>query len=360
MKTCWTTLCVFSVCLAAPAEGAKLKVPGDYGTIQAAVNAGSAGDVIEVSQGTYFEDVAINKSDITLRAKSGDTVTIDAGGAGTPLPVAVCSGVTVQKIRLRNTANSVGLDIVFASSILIKGCAVDNASNAGISANVVTEVVIEECSVKNAGGDGIYLYGNSSVVRDTTVRKAGAAGIRVTGTANTIEGNTIEDVADAGIKLGDDPSACADCLVIDNEIDGCWDGIFLDGVSTGNSVLENEIASALYDGIELAPGADANIVSGNNIRVDYSGMECGSNSCCISKNRVTNSDDGIVVEIGAQYCLFYKNKVKKSGSDGFFVQGVSNTLIENQAKNSGGFDLHDLTAPGANAYLGNSFTTVAP
>ena len=41
-------------------------VPGNYPTIQAAITASSAGDIIEVSAGTYTETISLSKN-ITLR-----------------------------------------------------------------------------------------------------------------------------------------------------------------------------------------------------------------------------------------------------------------------------------------------------
>ncbi|MBI4880722.1 MAG: right-handed parallel beta-helix repeat-containing protein [Planctomycetes bacterium] len=362
MKTCWAMLFAVLGLLVAPAEGGKIKVPGDHATIQAALTAGTAGDVVEVSSGTYFENVTISGTDITLRAKSGHTVTIDAGGSGVPLSIGLATGVTVQNIRLQNTADSAGLEIGFASTVLIKGCTVEGASLAGITVVLGYQVVIEECAVKNCGGDGIRLLTFSSVVRDTIVKKAGDDGIVVLGSANTIEGNSVLDPGDDGIQLGENPDGCASCLVMDNKIEDADDGIYLDGTATENSILDNKVANAVTDGIELQDGAVGNIVSGNVIQASGgSGIEGDSENCIYSKNKVQNSaSSGIWNQANAQYCMFYKNKVKQSLGDGFEVEGDFNGFVENQAKNSGSFDLNDNTAPGSNYYVSNTFTTIAP
>lgn len=44
------------------ANAATLNVPGDYGTIQAAINAASPGDEIVIANGSYNENLVINKS----------------------------------------------------------------------------------------------------------------------------------------------------------------------------------------------------------------------------------------------------------------------------------------------------------
>ncbi len=356
-------LSVLAACLAAPAEGAKLKVPGDHATIQAAVNAALAGDVIEVSSGTYGETVLMFGTDnLTLRAKKGHVVTIDASSSATPLSVGLANGITVRDIRLRN-AIWAGLDVVGVDGMLITGCTVDGSTSGGIRVYGSSgEVVIEKCIVKNTTDGGIYLDADKCVVRDSVVRNAGGDGIVVEGgTANTIEGNRIENVGGTGIQVGVYPTPCESCLVADNRIKGAWDGIVVDDSSTENSIFDNTIKKTDYDGIDLEDGADDNIVSGNSIQgtVD-TGVECDSNDCLVCMNQVKGSWNGIWIEDGAYQCLFFKNKVKQSKDDGFEVDGTSNTLVGNWAKKSAAYDLNDDTAPGTNTYLSNTFGTVAP
>ncbi len=362
MKTCWAVSAVAAACLVAPAEGAKLKVPANYATIQAAVNAAVTGDVIEVSKGVYAEHVTITSRDhLTLRAKKGDAVYIDAAGSGIPLSITQSHYITVQDIRLRHTADSVGLNIDQSSPIRVKRCTVDDAAVAGIAIVQSGGVVIEDCLVKNSGGDGIELFAASSVVRDTTVRDAGANGISVVGFANTLEGNRVEGGGSAGIKLGG-LMACESCLVVDNRVEGAWDGILLADNAEGNTVLENTIVDTDRDGIELLDGAESSVITGNTMKgIGANGMKLDSAYCLHSKNDIKDTaEHGVFIGANADACLFYKNKVTKAGTDGFQVNGVGNALTENLAKQSGGYDLNDNTAPGSNVLLGNKFGTVAP
>ena len=64
----------FVVLIAGLAEAADIYVPGNYATIQAAVNAANPGDRIYVSAGTYTEAVYVNKG-IALVGKGTPTIT---------------------------------------------------------------------------------------------------------------------------------------------------------------------------------------------------------------------------------------------------------------------------------------------
>ena len=56
-----------------------------YKTIQSAVNAAAAGDIILVQSGTYNENVIVDKA-ITIKAAPGATPIVDAGQQGPGVP----------------------------------------------------------------------------------------------------------------------------------------------------------------------------------------------------------------------------------------------------------------------------------
>jgi len=57
-----------------------IRVPEDYSTIQAAVNAASSGDIILVAPDVYYENVVVNKSVRIVGENSINTVVEGAGG----------------------------------------------------------------------------------------------------------------------------------------------------------------------------------------------------------------------------------------------------------------------------------------
>ena len=75
---------ILSVLLSSPLFANTWHVTVDAPTIQAGVDAASAGDTVLVACGTYFEHDIVMKSGICLLSETGnpDCVTIDAGQAG--------------------------------------------------------------------------------------------------------------------------------------------------------------------------------------------------------------------------------------------------------------------------------------
>ena len=87
MRFSMTTISVLviscGIFLAGPAYAEILHVPGDFPTIQAAIDAAMDGDEVEVHPGTYFENINLLGKAVTLRSSDGpDVTTIDAGGSG--------------------------------------------------------------------------------------------------------------------------------------------------------------------------------------------------------------------------------------------------------------------------------------
>ena len=70
---------VMAIAMCGLANAATINVPGDYPTIQMAINASFDGDVILVAPGTYNENLYFNSRGITLRSSGGPSVTSIVG-----------------------------------------------------------------------------------------------------------------------------------------------------------------------------------------------------------------------------------------------------------------------------------------
>jgi len=61
-------------------------VPGDYATIQEAINAAGVGEVITVNAGTYIEDLVIDVTDLELVTTEGAVIKGIATGTAPGMP----------------------------------------------------------------------------------------------------------------------------------------------------------------------------------------------------------------------------------------------------------------------------------
>ena len=71
-------------------QAAVLNVPGDYATIQSAIDAASAGDTVEVSSGTYVENITL-KNGVTVQGSGAETCTLQGNGTSS---VVFANGIT--------------------------------------------------------------------------------------------------------------------------------------------------------------------------------------------------------------------------------------------------------------------------
>jgi hypothetical protein len=225
------------------AGGQVWHVPGDYPTIQAAVDSANEGDTILVAPGVYSEHVAVSKSGLTLRGagpvspverpgvSAGENVVLDGtdlGGVGIGIHVRGASaaepviGVDVSRFEVRN----------FERGILVEWAAETRVSHSYVHDNLdkSAPAVLGE-------GYGIALTSvSASDVGHNLISGNGFGGILVNAgsTDNTIQHNRIVD-------NGSDA-----CLVCGNGA-----GINVTGPSNNNRVLYNEILGTNGRGVVI-------------------------------------------------------------------------------------------------------------
>ncbi|HSF30726.1 MAG TPA: hypothetical protein VLK82_09690, partial [Candidatus Tectomicrobia bacterium] len=118
-------------------EAATIHVPGDYATIQDAMNAAVDGDTVLVAPGTYHERVSFFGKAITLTSEQGPEVTIiDGDQAGSVVTFAsgeglasVLSGFTLQNGR--GDFEGGGIRIANASPTIMRNVIRSNGACAG-------------------------------------------------------------------------------------------------------------------------------------------------------------------------------------------------------------------------------------
>jgi parallel beta-helix repeat protein len=220
-------------------EGNVLKVPRDFATIQAAVNAASSGDTIKVAAGVYNENVVIATSGIRLRASSGAVID-GAGLTGTGILVLAAAaqpvtGVEISGFEVRDFQR--GIVVQLATETRILGNEVhDNIKWPG-AAGALDQAV------------GIDLNtAHSSNVSENFVHNNGARGIslRVGSTNNVVQGNRIFENG----------------MLLKTTMGGA--GVLTTGAGTNdNEISENEILRNYGDGVMVTRPAGTVPITGN-------------------------------------------------------------------------------------------------
>ena len=318
LAACFFSLLSTSVLPLWAVSSATLRVPQDYQTIQAAVNAAQNGDVVLVSPGTYTENITISGKTITLASDfyttndpsyidqtildGGGTTVITISSAGTETKIVgftIRNGIdgikTSSKIQILNnrvTGNRDGLDATSAGGV-IKGNIFENNSDDGIDFDNASEGTIEDNIIRSNGNDGIEirLHEYSGPTLNIVIR------------GNTLTGNR-ED----GVQLIDYPDLSSRVFRIERNL---FEGNLMVGVGLmDNGVTDEDFrAASIPERIYLfnntfsnnpyaVTGGD-NLIALNNIFVNASTLG------------LKNVDAGSI----AAYNLFWNNSTHFQGSN---------------------------------------------
>ncbi|MCP4150641.1 MAG: hypothetical protein GY757_23040 [bacterium] len=316
------------------------KSSGDYSTIQAGLNAASAGDTVTVRAGVYYEKITIPSSGsassgyITLQAYSGESVIIDGTGV---------SGSNMIYMENKNYIKITGFEI---------------RNNLGVS-----------------DGSGIRVegYGAHLEFRDCeihTIRGSDAMGITVYGTSAT----AISDLVIDGNEIYNCDPAHSEALTLNGNVNGfsvtnnivhdvnniaidfiggeSWTGnhgVARNGVCSDNTVYNarSSYGGGYAGGIYVDGGQDI-VIERNRVYSCDMGIEVGaensgvnSTGITVRSNLIYNNDKVGIVFGGYESsagrvnnCSFYNNTLYKNdtlqdGNGELWIQYGSNNTIKN-------------------------------
>jgi parallel beta-helix repeat protein len=232
------------------AEPNIIRVPDQYPTIQAAINAAHDGDTIMVAAKTYYERIVVNKT-VNLLGENCKTTIIDGSKGGIVVNITV-SGVQLKGFTIRNGGSYAGIWVERPSG--------STTINIFIEGDIFTGnyigVLLSRCRY-------IEIKNNTFV--------SNQYGIRTTYSSfNTIRNNTISSSLFYGIHLHS-YSEYNDIIL--NTLQNNKYGIHIEG-SNGTNINSNTIISQTSKsgyGIRLTSSCNAEIVA-NNIQFNYYGI----------------------------------------------------------------------------------------
>jgi parallel beta-helix repeat protein len=236
---------------------------GDFLTIQEAINASVAGDVIQVTPGTYEEDLIVNVS-VTIEGIAGGTVTIYPATSNVGSGVGGQIDTTTQSCIIE--AHDVTLrDLVFNGNN--PNLSADIDARNGIIANYLNgpwdRLTVEDCNVRNIWLRAIYCsLGTGHLIRNNTVRNAKAMALESSGimlwAANGVVENNV--VKKCSIGITNHNSSSGD--IFNNTVSDCDLGVLTNG-SNGPTVVYNNSFTDCVQGHQLI-GLRTDVTSRNN------------------------------------------------------------------------------------------------
>ncbi|KAF5417194.1 MAG: Cell surface glycoprotein [Candidatus Methanophagaceae archaeon] len=351
-------------------------VPDNYTTIQAAVDNASAGGTIIVRDGTYTENVNVDKR-LTIRSENGSDSTI-VGAAdsmdhvfnvstdyvnisgftvtGATDCFSDCAGIYLGNVNHCNIShnnasdNCFGIFLVSSSSNTIT---YNNASynwlGIGLFDNSNSNTLTGNNATYNLGGIdalgiGLYKSGNNTLRNNQMSGnmynfEADGEGYSELDndidTSNLVDGKPIYYLVDASDTVIDSATNagtvycihCDNVTVKDLNLTKNGDGVHF--CNTSNSRIENNSIYKCFEGFRLWSSSN-NIITGNSVRdVGYGIVLWMSSSNTITTNNAYNSMDYPLIALDRSDNNTVTNNNVSDGYLGVLIQYSSNSTIAN-------------------------------
>ncbi len=200
------------------ASAKTIKVPGDYQTIQAAVDNAVNGDTVLVSPGTYKENIEIKSSGVTLRGEETARTFLQS-------PKADAAIVTIDGLADVNIRNFTFIGF----AIEMTAVNVSQSSNVAITNNVF-DIGPYATAVDISGEQSIDVTNNTFYANKIAIDRSGTTAnisnnifakndTAITGTSDSnVSSNCFYKNGGAGTVIGSDAITEKDPLFVDSEV----------------------------------------------------------------------------------------------------------------------------------------------
>jgi parallel beta-helix repeat protein len=221
------TLLIGIYFLSITAIAATINVPGDYATIQEAIDNAVNADTVLVAPGVYMENLDFKGKDIHVKSSNGPAVTtIDAGDVGSCVGFASGEGsdAVLEGFTLTNGALSYGGGIyIYQASPTVMGNIISANQSSGI---MIVEssfpLIIGNVIIKNdSSGISIEMSGISRIISNKITENK-SAGISMFMAGSEIENNEITQNGSYGLACHDGMTDLVKNVISDNAGTGAF------------------------------------------------------------------------------------------------------------------------------------------
>jgi parallel beta-helix repeat protein len=354
------------------ASASTIYVPDDYSTIQAAVNAASSGDTIIVRDGTYTENVKVDKKRLTIRSENGFDSTIvqaedpDDHVFNVTADYVKISGFTVEgatgyedagiyiyyadycNISNNNCSNNddgIHLEYSNNNSISNNNC----SNNDGIYLEYSNDNSISNNICSNNDDDGIYLeYSNNNSISNN-ICSNNRYGIHPWRSSNNkLTGNIL---LENGIGIwGRSLSHYTHEIDTSNTVNGkpvyYWKDVEGGRIPAGagqvilvnckNIVVENQELNKASIGIEVAFSSCITIKNNNCSNNNWAGILLDRYS---NNNSISNNIASILLDRYSNNNNISNNNCSNNGGINLYYSN-NNSISDNNCSNNGGIYLY--------------------
>jgi parallel beta-helix repeat protein len=332
----------------------------DFTSIQAAINAASSGDTIQVCAGTYNETLTINKS-LHLVGRGNTTNNCDG-------QVAIASPVKQTILTSQGTYTvNIQADNVHLEGFVIQG----NGSGPGIYTSPAFSGYHIEDNLIQDNVFGLYLNSSGAIpsnVHDNCFkannRSGSAAGNGIysdQGLSNAaIIDNDFTGHNNASMVFAGPAGSQTNIRIEDNELRR--DSAIVLFNLTNSWVVDNKIYNSITHGIQAGGNVSSVTITDNRVdRAAWSGIRVsgGNNTnLTIQDNRLTNNGDhGIRVTDGDNNNI-EGNRIENNNLDGISldVDSSGNQVTNNRMRGNREHDCHDDSIGSGTAGTANTWS----
>ena len=307
-------------------------IPG--GSIQAAVTAANPGDTIIVHDGTYTENIDINKR-LTIRSENGSAnCFVNALDQNDHVFYVTADWVNISGFTVQNATDDWKAGIYLTN---VDHCTIseNTASNNiyGIGLYSSSDNILTGNTFSN-NSRSIYLYDSSNNTLTSNTASNNYFGIWQWSSSNnnTITNNTVSNNT-YGFRLGYSSNNTLMGNIVNSN---SWYGFYLSFSSNNNTLTSNTASNNTY-GIDLWSSSNNNLTgntASNNTNRGFYLYSSSNNNTLTGNTANSNGAFGILIEESV-YNRLTNNIISNNGNNGICLRRSSyNTLRNNSMSNN--------------------------